>query len=108
MAINPVDVAKAKAFSLFVKNIIGEEPTMLVTDNRVEITFSEDQKNKLISWLDQQVGGVFGKKQESGLFINFGDVLFPWAIRYIVPTAGAVFVTGYLTNGWKRFSRRFR
>lgn len=105
---NPVDVAKAKAFSLWVKNVIGEEPQIITSDEGyVEVNFTPEQREALMHWLDSQVSQMWTPGTPHGLKINFGQVLFPWALRYVIPTAGAVFLAGYLTQGFQKFSKRF-
>lgn len=101
---NPTDVAKAKAFTLWVKNIIGSEPQIITSDQGyVQVNFSAEQRQLLMQWLDRQISALWQQRDPSGLQINFGQVLFPWALRYVLPTAGAVFLAGYLTKGFKNF-----
>ena len=103
MAMTPtekaIELAKAKAFSLWVKNVIGEEPLLYIYDDFIEVKFTEEQQQKMIAWLDTQVGGMFQKeKAPATLKINFNDVLIPWSTRYMLPAMIGVFALGYISR----------
>jgi len=110
---NAVNLAKAKAFTLWVKNTIGSEPSIFTTDEPglppIQIKYTPEQREALIKWLDGQVFSALQPgKPPADLELNFGDVLTPWALRYIVPSAGAVFAAGYLTKGFRNLKTLFR
>ena len=98
--------AKAKAFTLWIKNIIGEEPEIYVYDGNVEIRYTDLQKRKMQSWLDDQIGGILDiEKEPKALNLNLGEILAPWSFKYMIPAMGAVFSLGYVTKSLLR-SRR--
>lgn len=102
-----LNLAKAKAFSIMVKNMIGEEPSVSYdnTTGIVRVNFTEEQQRKMIAWLDSQVFKSFEPDSDAQLQIGFGQVLFPWAMRYVIPTAAIVFFAGYFTQGFKALTR---
>lgn len=102
-----IDIAKAKAFQLMVQNMIGEQPILSVDQDRqqVRVDFTPDQREKMIKWLDSQIFASMEPQQDSELQIGFGQVLFPWAMRYVIPTALIVFFAGYISNGFKKIRR---
>lgn len=98
-----LDIAKAQAFSLWVKSVIGEKPMVSIERDHVAVEFTQEQKNKLIAWLDRQLIGSMTaeENQDVTLRLNFGGVLFPWAMRYVLPAAAVVFIMGYATKGFR-------
>lgn len=100
------DIGKAKAFALWVKSAIGEEPGIFINDDPdlVEIQWSVDQRDKMIAFLDKQVWD----RQPSVVHLNIDKVLLPWALRYLVPGAAATFVAGMASKGIHSIGKRFR
>jgi len=91
--------AKAKAFTLWIKNIIGEEPEIYVAEGRVEVRYTDLQKRKIQSWLDDQIGGILDIEKEPKLLeLNLGEILAPWSFKYMIPAMGAVFSLGYIAK----------
>lgn len=108
--VNPLTLAKAKAFTLWIRGITGTEPTILVYEHPeknmqvVRVDFTSEQKQQMINWLDRQALSFFTPEsvEESDLNINFGGVLLPWSLRYLLPTGLAIFMLGRLTGGRRR------
>jgi hypothetical protein len=101
----PINIAKAKAYAIMVKNMIGEEPQIIIDQNtgQVKVNHTAEQREKMIAWLDRQIfRSIDTGANEQDLQIGFGQVLFPWAMRYVIPTAAAIFVAGYVTQGFKK------
>lgn len=101
------DIAKAKAFALWVESQIGSSPEVYIGPEFVEVRFTETQRNALIRWLDKQLWGVFEQKEDSPVKINFGSVLFPWGLRYVIPAALLIFAAGYASKGFQGLRARF-
>lgn len=101
------DIGLAKAYTAWIKNQIGSEPTLYISTDPdiVEVRYTPEQRQLLFAWLDQQVANAFKPKEPGELRLNFGDVLLPWALRYMVPTVGAIFLAGYLTKGFRAWRR---
>lgn len=101
------EIAKAKAFAMWVKNTIGSEPTVFVSKDpdRVEVQFSEQQRDQMISWLDRQ---LWQRDPDATLDLGMSAILVPWALRYLVPGAAATFVAGYSMKGIRNLGKRFR
>lgn len=99
----PANIAKAEAFSFFVRNITGTDPKLVISTEpdivRVELT--EQQKQIMIRWLDKQVINAFTGQEPGELDIDFGGVLVPWALRYLIPATALIFFGGYLSKGIK-------
>lgn len=108
MSVPLKDIALAKAYTTWIKNQIGSEPTLYVSSDPdyIEVRYSPEERELLIQWLDSQVVKALQPRQPGDMRLNFGDVLLPWALRYMVPTVGAIFLAGYLTNGFRSWLRR--
>jgi len=103
MSISLADYAKAKAFTLWVKSIIGKEPEIInVNEQYLEIDFKPDEIEAFKSYLDRQVGGLLVPKPTDQtpptVQIRFGKILVPWSIQYLLPAIAGVFGLGYLTG----------
>jgi hypothetical protein len=97
------DIVLAKAYTTWIKNQIGTEPHLLVSSDPdyVEVQYTPEQRQLLFEWLDSQVANALSPRAPGDMRLNFGDVLLPWALRYMVPTVGAIFLAGYLTKGFR-------
>lgn len=100
MAVTPLTLAKAEAFRIWVKSIIGEKPQLNVYEDYVEVDFTDEQRNKMITYLDKQVARTYRPSDEPppDLQIRFGKVLVPWSIKYMAPAMLGIFALGYIAN----------
>lgn len=109
MAVTAATWLKAQAFAGWVRRTIGSPPTIvektatLPDGSRHEylsVEFSEQQREQFVRWLDEQAGGVFESDREpSDIQIDFGGILLPWSIRYLLPAGIGLFGVGWLTRG---------
>lgn len=88
-------VGKAKAFSLWVRSIIGSEPIVSVNPEYVAVEFTPEQRMLMVEYLDQQVGSMLTAGENGDLRIAFGDILVPWSMRYMVPLFAGLVLLGY-------------
>lgn len=100
MAVSPFTLAKAKAISLGIRGMIGEEPAIITYDDYVEIDFTEEQRRKLIAYFDTHVQKLFrgGPTDAPELQVRFGKVLIPWGVRYLAPVMFGVFAMGFMSR----------
>lgn len=107
MAVPLKDIALAKAYTAWIRSQIGSEPRLVVSSDPdyVEVSYTPEQRQLLFAWLDQQVASALTPRAPGDFRLNFGDVLLPWALRYMVPTVGAIFLAGYLTKGFRTWRR---
>jgi len=105
MSISALDFAKAKAFTMWVKNIIGSEPAIInVNDQFLEIDFTEAEITAMKKWLDNQVGGLLKPRPVNvappTVQIKLGKIIVPWSVQYLFPIIAGVFGIGYLTGNF--------
>lgn len=101
MAVSPVTWAQAVGIQALIYKLIGERPEIVDYNGQyLEIDFTEQQKDKLISWLDTQVLRPFDRAPQAApdLQVRIGKVLVPWSVKYLVPIFGGVFLMGMLSN----------
>ncbi len=101
MAYTTLDVLKAEGIAAGIKAMIGTKPEIrAVGDQYLEIVFTEEQRAKMINYLDQRVGGLFDKTPQAApaIQIQWGDVLIPWSIKYLAPAFIGIFALGFLSN----------
>ena len=106
MAVDPQTYLKAKAFTLWIKQTIGEEPDIVrkvaqLPDGSqheyLNVEFTESQRLDMIRWMDGQLGGFLQSDKEPGdLQIDFGGVLVPWSMRYVIPLSLGLLAVGYV------------
>lgn len=96
------DIAKAKAFALWAKSATGIEPEIINVDNQyLEIKFTNEEiqawKRYLDSVLFKSVKPAAGQPAPV-VQIRFGEVLLPWASRYLIALIIAGVVLGRISK----------
>jgi len=100
MAVNVLTRAKTKAFQLWIKSIIGEEPAAIEYADHIEIDFTPAQVQKFKDYLHGQVRGSFvpTDKPPPDVQIRFGKVLIPWSIETLAPLLAGSYGLGWLSK----------
>lgn len=106
MAIEPTTYLKARAFALWVRHVTGTEPAIVEksatlpdgsTHEYLEVEFTPEQRSAMIAWLDGQVGGLLeSDRPPRDLQIDFGGIMLPWSMRYLLPVGLGLVALGYV------------
>lgn len=107
--ITTATILKAEAFATWVERTIGSRPRIvekiatLPTGEEheyIDIVFSPEQRQQLIRWLDDQLGGALQTdRPPQDIQINLGGVLLPWSMRYLLPAGVGLFGLGWIGRG---------
>jgi len=99
------DAAAAAGYGAWVQSVSGTFPNVVKTgDRQATITLTPNQVSMMREWLDDQiVSSVRPSKTDASLRVEFGPVLKPLAVKYVVFVLAAGFLAGWFSH---RITRR--
>lgn len=94
------DVLQAKAFAVFISSILGEAPKVNVYDTFVEIEFTDKNRAYFEKLMNEQIFKLARPTDEAPptIQIKFGELVLPWALKYLIPITAGSFILGRLTK----------
>jgi hypothetical protein len=95
----PVDGYTAAGFSAFMLSISGENPTVVnLGKNRAQIVLSKKQVVDLQKFLDVQLKNIVSPLKPPTLDIALGPAIIPWMLKFAVPAAIILILTGWFAH----------
>lgn len=94
---------QAQAFAVFIGNVLGEQPILNEYDNYIEIEFTPGNKAVFDKMMNDQLfnsirPGAVTSENPPEIQIKFGDLILPWAMKYVIPAIGLSFFAGRFTK----------
>lgn len=95
------DAAAAAGYAAWVESITGTYPIVREVNGKASVLLTDFQAALMRAWMDRQLVSsiIPGEKDEKSLVINFGPVVGPIAIKYVVILGAAFFAFGFLSRG---------